>query len=80
MVLRLFSSIPFDCYILMTVLTLLNLRLPAVVLSFAETVGNANSFLSLMMIGLGINLHMSRKQVKSAAKIVGTRLLISAAL
>lgn len=80
MVLRLFSSIPFDCYILMTVLTLLHLRLPAVVLSFAETVGNANSFLSLMMIGLGINLHMSRKQVRSAAKIVGTRLLISAAL
>ena len=68
MVLRLFSSIPFDCYILMTVLTLLNLRLPAVVLSFAETVGNANSFLSLMMIGLGINLHMSRKQVRSAAQ------------
>lgn len=77
---QLFSSVPFDCYIIMTVLTLMQIRLPAVVLNFAETVGNANSFLALMMIGLGLELQMNRKQMSAVVRIVGTRTLLSAAL
>lgn len=80
MVKQLFSSIPFDCYITMTILTLLGIRLPQLVVQFTETVGNANSFLSLLMIGLGLEIHMSGKQAAAVFKIVGTRFIISLGL
>jgi len=77
---QLFASIPFDCYISMTVLTLLGIRLPGLIVQFAETVGNANSFLSLLMIGLGLEIHMSGKQMSAVFKVVGTRFVISLGL
>ena len=80
MVKQLFSSVPFDCYLIMTVLALLGIRLPGVLLQFAETAGNANAFLSLLMIGLGLEIHMTGKQAAAVFKIVGTRLLISIGL
>ena len=46
----------------------------------AETVGNANTFLSMTMIGLGLELHMTREQTGSVAKILGTRFAVSAVL
>lgn len=80
MVKQLFSSVPFDCYLVMTVFALLGIRLPGVLLQFAETAGNANAFLSLLMIGLGLEIHMTGKQAATVFKIVGTRLLISIGL
>ena len=47
------SSVPFDAYVLMTVLTALHVKLPGVVILFAETAGGANAFLALLMIGIG---------------------------
>ena len=42
--------------------------------------GNANTFLSMTMIGLGLELHMTREQTGSVAKILGTRFAVSAVL
>lgn len=80
MVKQLVSSIPFDCYVFMTILTLLGIRLPHLFIQLAETVGNANSFLSLLMIGLGLEIHMSGKQAAAIFKIVGVRFFISLGL
>lgn len=80
MVRQLFSSVPFDCYILMTLLTLFQIRLPGPVVQVAEIIGNANSFLALVMIGLGLELHVTREQASAVGKIAGTRFLISLAL
>lgn len=77
---QLFSSAPFDCYIIMTILALLHIRLPQMIVDFTEIVGSANSFLALAMIGLGLELHMTREQMTSVGKLVGTRLFISLAL
>ena len=79
-VIQLLKSVPFDCYVIMTVLTMAGLRLPLFVNQVAETVGNANTFLSMMMIGLGLELHMTREQTGSVAKILGTRFTVSAVL
>lgn len=79
-VIQLLKSVPFDCYVIMTVLTMAGLRLPLFVNQVAETVGNANTFLSMMMIGLGLELHMTREQTGSVAKILGTRFAVSAVL
>ena len=79
-VVQLLKSVPFDCYVIMTALTMAGLRLPVFADQVAETVGNANTFLSMIMIGLGLELHMTREQTGSVAKILGTRFMISAVL
>ena len=79
-VVQLLKSVPFDCYVIMTALTMAGLRLPVFADQVAETVGNANTFLSMTMIGLGLELHMTREQTGSVAKILGTRFVISAVL
>lgn len=73
MVKKLFSSIPFDAYIIMTVLSILKLKLPAVVISFAETAGGANAFLALLMLGIGFEVHMEREKLAQIAKILVMR-------
>lgn len=77
---QLFSSIPFDCYLVMTVMALAGLKLPKLILQFAETAGNANSFLSLLMIGLGLEIHISGKQASAVFRVVGARFFISIVL
>ena len=79
-VIQLLKSIPFDCYVIMTALTMAGLRIPVFMDQVAETVGNANTFLSMTMIGLGLELHMTREQTGSVAKILGTRFAVSAVL
>ncbi|MDO4267581.1 MAG: AEC family transporter [Eubacteriales bacterium] len=69
----LFSSLPFDAYVLMTVLVCLNIRIPGLVLSFAQTAGNANPFLALLMIGIGFELRMEKDKLKHILRILGLR-------
>lgn len=66
----LFSSLPFDAYIIMTVLAILRIPLPSVVTSFAATVGGANAFLALLMIGIGFEIHMEKDKISTIAKLM----------
>ena len=47
----LFTSVPFDVYFIMTVLSFLNYRLPDIVIQAADFCGHGNGFLAMMMIG-----------------------------
>lgn len=69
----LLSSLPFDAYIIMTVLAILRIPLPSVVTSFAATVGGANAFLALLMIGIGFEIHMEKEKVRSIVKLMALR-------
>lgn len=69
----LFSSMPFDAYIIMTVLAILRIPLPSVVTSFAATVGGANAFLALLMIGIGFEIHMEKDKVSTIVKLMVLR-------
>lgn len=73
MVKKLFSSIPFDAYIIMTILSIVKLRLPAVVISFAETAGGANAFLALLMLGIGFEIRMDHEKTAQIIKILVIR-------
>lgn len=66
----LFSSVPFDTYIVMTVLALLQISLPKGVLILAQTAGNANPFLALLGIGIAFELHLDRQTLKEIGKIL----------
>lgn len=72
-VLKLLSSIPFDVYIIIFLLSLFKITLPTPVLSIASYIGNANGFLVMLMIGLLLEIKMTRHDVKDVIKILVLR-------
>ncbi len=76
----LIRSVPFDTQLIMVVLTLLNIKLPSPVVSFAGVIANANAFLAMLMIGVGFKLSGDRKQIGKIVKLLGVRYGIAALL
>ncbi len=67
------SSLPFDAYLIMTLLAVLGISLPQVITSYGETVGNANAFLALLMIGIGFEIRMEKDKIARILKILVIR-------
>lgn len=76
----LFSSFPFDTYLVMICLGLLHLSLPQCVITLAGIISNANSFLAMLMIGVGFHLSGDASQLPVILKILITRYGIAALL
>ncbi|WP_322597302.1 AEC family transporter [Enterococcus sp. HY326] len=70
---RLFASVPFTTYVLMLLIRLLSINLPAFVLSVTEVAGSANTFLSMLMIGLYLELVLPKAYQKIVVKVLATR-------
>lgn len=70
---KLVSSLPFDAYIIMTILAILNIRLPALFLSMADTIGASNAFLALLMIGIGFEINLDKKRMAELSKVMLVR-------
>lgn len=66
----LFRSVPFNAYLLMSILSFCGLSLPAPVTNFTGVVGSANSFLAMLMIGVGFKLSGDRSQIFKIVKIL----------
>ncbi len=75
---RIFSSAPVDVYLLMILLSLLQLRLPDALLTFTDTVSAGNSFLAMLMIGASLNLTVERKNVWPMVRLLLTRYTVCA--
>ena len=69
----LLSSLPFDAYVIMTILAVCKIPLPSVVISFAPTVGGANAFLALLMIGIGFEIHMEKEKLNRIIRLMVIR-------
>lgn len=65
---RLFTSVPFDTYLLMLLLTLVQIKIPEPVVTLSSTIAAANGFCAMMMMKVEFK--------KSYLKAVGTTLLI----
>ncbi len=74
------KSVPFLTYITMVVLNLLRISLPQFVVSWAGTIGGANAFLAMFMIGVGFKLGGERSQYGAIARILGVRFGVGAIL
>lgn len=72
------TSVPFLTYIVMIVLNLAKLQLPSPVLSFAEIIKNASTFMAMLMIGVGFKLEADKKQLGRIIKLVAVRYGIAA--
>ena len=77
---RLFSSVPFDTYLVLIALAALNVRLPQEIVLFTESIANANSFLAMFMLGLMMSFSVSRERIAKVARLVGLRTAFSVAL
>lgn len=77
---RMFSSIPLDVYIVMTVFAALGIHMPKAVLAFTDIVGAANPFLAMVMIGVGFELHLDRQTVTRILGVLLNRYLVALVL
>ena len=65
----------FVTYLVLLVMRLFDLRLPDAVIVFTSTVGAANPFLAMLMIGIGLELHPSK--YRAAARHLAVRYAFS---
>lgn len=72
---KLFSSIPFDVYVLIFILAIFKLQIPTPILTIASTIGAGNSFLAMLMIGLMLEIQVSSREAKNVFKILVLRII-----
>ena len=72
-----FSSVPTLTYLLMTLLSLLHLRLPGGILTFAGIGAEANAFMAMTMLGIGMELTLNRRHFSSITRILSVRYLVA---
>lgn len=61
---KLFSSVPMDVYLIMLLLSALHVHIPLFISTFATTVGNANAFFAMLVIGVGFEWNMKRTEMR----------------
>ncbi len=67
-------------YVVMVILSLLHIRLPKPMLDFADIVGSANTFVAMLMIGVGFRLNANKQQLGRLLKLLALRYGIGALL
>ena len=76
----LLTSVPFMSYIVMIALNLAKIRLPGIVIDLAETIKGANTFMAMLMIGVGFKLSAKKEQFWQIVRIVTLRYAIAAVI
>lgn len=74
LIIKLLKSPPFDCYILLAPLLVLNIPIPPVVVTFLSPIANAGSFMSMAMVGLSIGKEMKWADIRYIAPVLLYRL------
>lgn len=77
---KLLRTPPFTCYLLMLLFRLLQVALPEGFLSVLAPVAGANTFLSMFMIGLYLELRLPRSSLGLVLKVLLTRYSIGGGL
>lgn len=67
------KSVPFVFYIVMLTLNLAKVTIPQFIVSFAGSIGNANAFMAMLMIGVGFKLGGEKSQIKTIVKLLSIR-------
>lgn len=70
---ELVKSPPFDVYVAMLLLRTFDLSLPEPVIAFTSTVGAANTFLALFMMGIVLEVRLERSKYRTATTYLVVR-------
>lgn len=77
---KLISSIPFDTYMFIFLISILNIQIPKFIQDITLRLGNANTFLSMFMVGLLLDFKIDRSEIKDVLNIIITRNVIAVLL
>ena len=72
------KSAPFDTYLVMFVLTALNVQLPEAVLTLVQPAANANAFVAMLMIGMMFEPALERTLLAETARELAARYVLAA--
>lgn len=72
---KLLGSVPFITYILMVILSLFHMTIPDFLMYPIESIGNANVFLSMLYIGILMDLHINKTQIKKVWNVLSLRII-----
>lgn len=67
-------------YVIMTVLTLLGVQLPGAIVEFADLVGRSNTFIAMLMIGVGFELTLDKSRLGRLLEMILLRYGVGAIL
>lgn len=74
------TSVPFITYIIVVTMTLTKIPIPGFVVSCAEVIANANAFMAMLMIGVGLKLEGDITQIRTIVKMLLVRYGLAAIL
>ena len=77
---KLLCSVPFDCYLVAVIMKLLELPFPPFISQLSTTIGNANGFLSMIMIGMMLEIHLNKEYLKKVGSLLTVRYIFAAVM
>lgn len=75
-----FTSVPFLTHVVMVTLNLNSIPLPGPILTLAQTLSGANAALSMLMLGVSMNISLEKSKLGIIARILFTRYSIAVIL
>lgn len=77
---RMFRNPVFVTYMALLAMRMVDLHFPGPVLEFFHTVGAANPFMAMFMVGIGLEIKMPRAKAKEAFRLLAVRYGLSIAV
>lgn len=74
------TSVPFMAYLVMILWNLSGIPVPKPVISFAQIIKDANTFIAMLMIGVGFRLSAKGSQLRYIGKVLVLRYTVAVAL
>lgn len=75
---KIFSSVPFDTYLFMFIVTITGVKLPGIIYTITANVSAGNAFLSMLMIGMIFECKMKKENLIKISSLLGIRYLFAA--
>ena len=69
------KSFPFLVYVILFIMAIFKILVPKEILIISTLIGSANGFLAMLMIGIMLEINLTKKQVKQVSKLLGIRYL-----
>lgn len=69
------KSFPFLVYMVLLALSLLKISIPKEIITISSLVGSANTFLAMLMIGIMLEINITKEQARQVSKLLGMRYL-----
>ncbi|MDD3224889.1 MAG: AEC family transporter [Clostridium sp.] len=70
---KIFSSVPFDTYLLMLIVAITGIKLPRVIYNVTSNLSAGNAFLSMLMIGMIFECNFHKEQLLKVASMLSIR-------